>query len=39
MPYIDFAELKGKVSIEQVLTMLQLNLKRQGQQLRGSCPV
>jgi DNA primase len=38
MPFIDFAELKGKVSIEQVLSMLQLNLKRQGQQLRGPCP-
>ena len=38
MPFIDFAELKAKVSIEQVLTMLQLNLKRQGQQLRGPCP-
>jgi DNA primase len=39
MPFIDFAELKTKVSIEQVLTMLQLNLKRQGRQLRGPCSV
>ena len=38
MPFIDFAELKRNVGIEQVLTMLQLNLKRQGQQLRGPCP-
>lgn len=39
MTFIDFAELKAKISIEQVLTMLQLNLKKQGERLRGPCPV
>jgi DNA primase len=39
MVFIDFAALKAKISIEQVLTMLQLNLKKQGERLRGPCPV
>ena len=39
MVFIDFAALKAKISIEQVLTMLQLNLKKQGERLRGVCPV
>lgn len=39
MAYIDFADLKAKVGIEQVLVMLKLSLKREGEQLRGKCPV
>src|SRR5664279_5020872 len=40
MPYIDFAKLKTEVSIVDVLTMLAVaNLKKQGEQLRGCCPV
>ena len=35
----NFAELKAKVGIEQVLSMLELSLKKQGEQLRGRCPV
>ena len=37
--YIDFAELKSGVSIEQVFPMLNLDLKQKGNQWRGACPV
>lgn len=37
---IDFKELKARISIEQVLAMLQINhLKREGKELRGQCPI
>jgi len=37
---IDFGELKQKVSIEQVATvMLGAKLKSHGQQMRGTCPI
>ena len=38
MPFIDFAELKGRVHIEDVAQMLALDLRPHGPQLRGSCP-
>lgn len=37
--YIDFADLKDSIGIEQVLQMLGIELKRQGDQLRGRCPL
>lgn len=37
--FVDYQELKEKVSIEQVLGMMSLNLKPTGEQLRGCCPV
>lgn len=37
--YIDFAELKERVSIEEVASVLDLELKRSNNQLRGPCPV
>ncbi len=40
MSFIDFGALKQRVSIEQVIAMLGIdNLKRQGPQLRGPCPI
>jgi DNA primase len=39
MPFVDFAELKTRVSIEQALQMLGLNLVPHGSQHRGPCPV
>lgn len=39
MPYVDFAALKEAVDIEQVANLLQLELKRSNNQLRGACPV
>ena len=38
MPFIDFAELKTQVHIEDVVKMLGLALSPRGHQLRGSCP-
>lgn len=38
MPYVDFVELKANVDIEQVATMLSLDLQKRGAQLRGPCP-
>jgi DNA primase len=38
MPFVDFAELKTRVSIEQAVQMLGLNLVLHGSQYRGSCP-
>lgn len=37
--YVDFKELKSSVTIEQVVKMLGLNLRKQGNQLRGRCPI
>jgi len=39
MSYVDFAELKRSVTIEQVLLMLNISLKKSGEQLRGCCPI
>jgi DNA primase len=39
MPFVDFAELKTRVSIEQAVQMLGLNLVMHGSQFRGACPV
>lgn len=39
MPFVDFAELKTRVSIEQAAQMLGLNLVPHGNQYRGACPV
>jgi DNA primase len=38
MPFVDFAELKTRVSIEQAMQMLGLNLTLHGTQYRGACP-
>lgn len=37
--YIDFAEVKKRVSIADVLSMLGIELKKAGNQLRGCCPI
>lgn len=39
MPFVDFAELKTRVSIEQAMQMLGLTLTLHGNQYRGACPV
>lgn len=39
MPFVDFAELKTRVSIEQAMQMLGLNLTLHGSQYRGACPI
>ena len=39
MPFVDFAELKTRVSIEQAVQMLGINLVPHGSQYRGGCPV
>jgi DNA primase len=39
MPFVDFAELKTLISIEQAVHMLGLNLLPHGSQARGACPV
>jgi hypothetical protein len=41
MSYVDFTDLKAKVSITDVLDMLGVDLQRfksHGDQLRGACP-
>ena len=38
MPFVDFAELKTRVSIERAVHMLGLNLQQHGHQYRGACP-
>ncbi len=38
MPFVDFAELKTRVSIEQATQMLGLKLTPHGSQYRGACP-
>jgi len=39
MPFVDFAELKTRVSIEEAMQMLGLTLPLHGNQYRGACPV
>ena len=39
MTFIDFAELKQKVTIAQVTEMLDIKLMQSGNQLRGCCPI
>jgi DNA primase len=36
--FVDFAALKDRAPIEQVVAMLGLQLKPHGGQLRGACP-
>ena len=36
--FVDFADVKEKVSFEQALSLLSLDLKRSGNQWRGPCP-
>lgn len=38
MPYIDFQEVKARVSIEQAAQMLGLKLAKSGAQFRAPCP-
>lgn len=38
MPYIDFAEIKQRVSIEEVVSRLGLKVTKRGHQLRAACP-
>jgi CHC2 zinc finger len=38
-PRLDFAGIKARVSLTQVMEMLDLRLKKSGSQFRGSCPV
>lgn len=38
-PRIDFAGIKARVSLEQVMELLDLRLKRSGNQFRGTCPI
>jgi len=38
MPYIDFADLKSRITIVQAATWLVLTLKPSGSQQRGACP-
>jgi hypothetical protein len=39
LPYIEFQELKSRVSIEQAVQLLGLQLKPARTQLRGPCPI
>lgn len=39
MAYVDFALLKQRVSIEQVLAAYNIPIKKSGSQLRGPCPI
>jgi DNA primase len=39
MPYVDFAELKTRVTIEQVAATLPLKWETKGGQMRATCPV
>lgn len=39
MPYIDFADLKSRVTIMQAAEWLALKLKPSGDQQRGPCPI
>jgi hypothetical protein len=36
---LDFQQLKATVSIEQVLQLLNIDLKQHNSQLRGACPI
>lgn len=39
MTYIDFAELKAEISIENSFDRLSLNMKKRGEAYRGPCPI
>lgn len=39
MPYIDFADLKSRITITQAAEWLALKLKPSGDQQRGPCPI
>ena len=39
MSYVDFGELKARVSIEDAVHLLGLEMKRVNHQFRGPCPV
>lgn len=39
MPFIDFAEIRERLSIEDAAEMLPVKWKNEGQQLRADCPV
>jgi len=39
MARVDFAEVKARVSIERAIQMLGLDMKANGDQMRGRCPV
>lgn len=36
--FIDFARLKEEIGIEQIVSMLNLDMKEKGDQFRGACP-
>lgn len=39
MPFVDFAEIRERLSIEDAAEMLPVKWKTEGQQLRANCPV
>lgn len=39
MPFVDFAELKARITFEQVISLLGLQMKRSNNQWRGVCPM
>lgn len=39
MPFVDFAEIRERLSIEDAAEMLPVEWKTEGQQLRANCPV
>jgi hypothetical protein len=39
MPFVDFAEIRERLSIEDAAEMLPVQWKREAQQLRSDCPV
>ena len=39
MSFVNFAELKEKVPVEQAIPLLNLQLKQHGTQWRGACPI
>src|ERR1700694_3374021 len=39
VPFIDYGALKERVSMEQAVQMLGSQLRPQGHQLRGACPI
>ena len=39
MPFVDFAEIRERLPIEEAAEMLPVKWKAEGQQLRADCPV
>lgn len=35
---VDFQQLKSRMKIEQAVSLLDLDLKQKGDQMRGPCP-